>query len=124
MTVFASGHVLATLGAATALWLSIRYGWSSKILDDTVEVGVSYGFAAVAAIFTFRLPTKWRLWSATTLVAVAVAALAISQTITDVGHLVALAIGFAFYPMTKDAETRSRAQNSVWSISTLPDVKN
>ena len=124
VTVFASGHVLATLGAATALWLSIRYGWSSKILENTVDVGVSYGFAAVAAIFTFRLPAKWRWWSAMTLVAIAVAALFISQTFTDVGHLVALAIGFAFYPMTKDFETRSRARYSVWSFSTLPDAKN
>lgn len=115
VTVFASGHVLATLGAATTLWLSIRYGWASKRLENTVDVGVSYGFAAVAAVFTFRLPAKWRWGYATTLVAAAVAALLISQTFTDVGHLVALVIGFAFYPMTKDDETRSRARNRVWS---------
>jgi uncharacterized membrane protein len=119
VTVFASGHVLATLGAATTLWLSIRYGWSSKRLENTVDVGVSYGFAAVAAIFTFRLPTKWCWWSAMTLVAVAVAALFISQTSTDVGHLLALAIGFAFYPMTRTEQTRSRARGRVWSTQPI-----
>ncbi len=123
VTVFASGHVLATLGAATALWLSIRYGWSSKRLENTVDVGVSYGFAAVAAIFTFRLPPKWRWWSASVLIAVAIAALLISQTFTDVGHLVALAIGFAFCPMTKDDETRSRAEGPVWSTRPLRSEK-
>ena len=120
VAVFASGHVLATLGAATALWLAIRYGWSSKRLENTVDVGVSYGFAAVAAIFTFRLPAKWRWWFATTLVAVAVAALFIIQTFTDVGHVVALAIGFAFYPMTKDEQTRSRTERPIWSTRPLP----
>ena len=123
VTVFASGHVLATLGAATALWLSIRYGWSSKRLENTVDVGVSYGFAAVAAIFTFRLPGKWRWWFATALVAVAIAALLSSQTFTDVGHLVALAIGFSFYPMTKHDETRSRARSRVWSTRPVGSKK-
>lgn len=124
VTVFASGHVLATLGAATALWLSIRYGWSSKILENTIDVGVSYGFAAVAAIFTFRLPAKWRLGYAVLLVGLAIAALLISQTFTDVGHLFALAIGFAFNPMTRTEQTRSRARTRVWSISSTPTAKN
>jgi hypothetical protein len=115
VTVFAAGHVLATLGAALVLWLEIRYGWASPQLEDSIDVGVSYGFAAVAAVFTFRLPGAWRWYWAATLVAAALAALLIGRTFTDVGHLLALGIGFACYPLTTGAATRSRAAGPIWS---------
>jgi hypothetical protein len=118
--VFAAGHVLATLGSASVLWLVIRYGSASRQLEDSIDVGVSYGFAAVAAIFTFRLPEGWRLRWAAALVVTAVTALLISRTFTDVGHLLALVIGFSFYPFTTGPDVRSRVDGPIWSLTEPP----
>ena len=66
---FAAGHVGATLLTATGVWLAIRGGIASHHLEDAVDVGVSYGFAAVAALFTYRLSGRWRPIWATGLIA-------------------------------------------------------
>lgn len=108
VAVFATGHVLASLGTVVILSIAIRYRWAPSGLADSVDVGVSYGFAAVAAIFTFRLPSRWRRGWVTALVGLAVAALLVSRTFTDVGHLLALGVGFASYPLTTKASVRSR----------------
>ena len=113
--VFAAGHVLATLGMSWALWSAIRYGWAPRELQDTIDVGVSYGLAAVAAVFTFRLPGVWRWRWAAALITTALAALFISRTFTDAGHLLALAIGFACYPLTTGPDMAARASRPVWS---------
>jgi len=118
--VFATGHVLATLGTAMVLWLAIRYGWAAKELEDTIDVGVSYGFAAVAAVFTFRLPSRWRWPWAVTFAGTAVAALLVSRTFTDVGHLLALGMGFACYPLTRGPAARSQMATPIWSSSLAP----
>ena len=122
--VFASGHFLATLGSATALWFAIRNGWAAKSLQDTIDVGVSYGFAAVAAVFTFRLPRVWRwVWAAAVL-GVGMVALMIGQSYADIGHLVAIGIGFAYYPITKSAAVRSRKATPIWSTRPVPLAEN
>lgn len=113
--VFGTGHVLATLGAASALWLAIRNGWASPNLQDSIDVGVSYGLAAVAAVFAFRLPGMWRWWWAAALITVSVAVFCISRTFTDLGHLLALAIGFASYPLTTRPDIATRARYPIWS---------
>jgi hypothetical protein len=113
--VFITGHVLATIGSATALWFAIRYNWAPKSLQVTTDVGVSYGFASVAAIFTFRLPSRWRWLWAVTLIGIGLAALFIGQGFDDVGHLLAIAIGFALYPLTRGMSVRSRDATPIWS---------
>lgn len=122
--VFASGHFLATIGSATALWFAIRYGWAAKELQNTIDVGVSYGFVAVAAVFTFRLPSRWRWPWATAILGVGLATLLIGQSFTDVGHLVAIGIGFACYPLTKGPTVRSREATPIWSTGPAPSVGN
>lgn len=122
--VFASGHFLATIGGATALWFAIRYGWAPKALQRTIDVGVSYGFAAVAAVFTFRLPSRWRWPWAAAIFGVGVVALFVGQSFTDVGHLIAIAIGFACYPLTKGSLVRSREATPIWSIRPAPPVED
>ncbi|HUW79057.1 MAG TPA: rhomboid-like protein [Candidatus Nanopelagicaceae bacterium] len=113
--VFATGHVLATVGSVTALWFAIRYGWAAKNLQETIDVGVSYGFAAVAAIFTYRLPPSWRWAWALSTVGIGLVALVVNQSFTDVGHFLALGVGFAFYPITRDFWVQSRKATPIWS---------
>jgi hypothetical protein len=115
LLIFATGHVMATLASATALWFGIRYGWAASGLERTIDVGVSYGFAAVAAVFTFRLPIRWRWPWAIALLAAATVALWVDQSFTDLGHVLALGIGFSFYPLTRDIWAQSRLATPIWS---------
>jgi hypothetical protein len=97
LALFAAGHVGATLLTALALWIGIRAGAFSPRLDDAVDVGVSYGFVAAAAAFTFVLPRRIRLPYAAALVGYLVFRLVAAHTFTDAGHLVALAIGYGLW---------------------------
>jgi hypothetical protein len=118
--VFISGHVFATLGVAWGLWFAIRRGYASHHLENAIDVGVSYGFAALAAVFTFRLPRKWRWWWAGSLSAVAIVALLVGRTFTDSGHLLAVCIGFACYPVTRSDQVAARAHTPIWSATPRP----
>jgi hypothetical protein len=118
--VFATGHIGATLGVAWALWLAIRHGYAARHLENAIDVGVSYGFAAVAALFSFRLPRRWRGAWVAVLVAITVTALVVGRTFTDAGHLLAVVIGFACYPFTRAPAVRSRTAQPIWSVSTNP----
>ncbi len=97
LAIFAAGHVGATLLTALGLWIGIRAGAFSPRLDDTVDVGVSYGFVAAAAAFTFLLPRRARLPYAAAVVGYLVFRLVAGHTYTDAGHLVALAIGYGLW---------------------------
>lgn len=94
VALFAAGHVGATLLVALGLWLGIRAGAFSPRLEDAVDVGVSYGFVAAAAAFTFLLDRRARAPYAAALLAYLLARLALGHTFTDAGHLVALGIGY------------------------------
>jgi hypothetical protein len=120
--VFALGHVVATLGVAWGLWLAIRHGYAAKHLENAIDVGVSYGFASVAAVFSYRLPRPWRWVWALALVVVTLTALLAGRTFTDAGHFVAVVIGFACYPFTQGAQIRSRAEGPIWSVKSPPPV--
>jgi hypothetical protein len=49
------------------------------------------------------------------LTAAAVTALLIGRTFTDGGHLLAVVIGFACYPLTRDPAVSERARAPIWS---------
>jgi hypothetical protein len=95
--VFAAGHVGATLVTALGLWIGIRTGAFGPGIEDALDVGVSYGFAAAAAVFTFVLPRRARLPYAAALVGYLVFRLAVGHTFTDGGHVAALAIGYGLW---------------------------
>ena len=97
VAVFAAGHIGATLLTALALWIGIRAGTFSPRLDDSVDVGVSYGFVAAAAAFTFVLPRRLRLPYVAALLGYLMFRLVAAHTFTDAGHLVALAIGYGLW---------------------------
>ncbi len=79
LVVFVTGHVGATLATAAGLWLAIRWRLAPTSLSDVIDVGVSYGFAALAAVFTYRLPPPGRWYWAGGLLAVAVGAAIIGE---------------------------------------------
>ena len=97
---FAAGHVGATLATTVGIWLQVRQG-AGRSLVYPVDVGVSYGVAALAGVLAYRLPRPWRYaWLAFLTVDVGRGVVA-TGTFTDWGHLVALGIGLAMGPLVR-----------------------
>jgi hypothetical protein len=105
---FVLGHVGATVLTAAGIWITIRTGATSQRLENVVDVGVSYGFCAVAALFTFRLRRPWRGIWAGGLLMYAVIGIGLDASFTSVGHATALAIGFALYPFSRAPAVKAR----------------
>jgi len=97
--VFLLGHVGATLITAGGLWVALHSDLVESSVANARDVGASYGFAAVAAVLAYRFPGRWRLLYAAGLVGYAGVSLALNHNFTYWGHLIALAIGFACYPL-------------------------
>src|SRR3954447_972083 len=96
---FAIGHLGATGIAAAVLWLGIRWQFFADRLGHVEDVGASYGFLAVAAVFTFALRGRLRLayvsvlWIAVTFDAF------VAEGIGAVGHVAALLLGYGCWAL-------------------------
>ncbi len=97
--VFAAGHIGATLLTAAGLWVAIQLNAVDESVSRSADVGVSYGFLAVAAVLVYRLPRRFRLAYVALLGGYLVIALFARGTFTDAGHLVAVLIGLACCPL-------------------------
>jgi membrane associated rhomboid family serine protease len=107
--VFVIGHVGATLVTAAGLWVALHSDMVESSVVNARDVGASYGFAAVAAVLTYRLPGRWQLIYAGALIAFAGTSLALNHNFTYWGHLIALLIGFACYPLVRSRGERQRS---------------
>ena len=99
ITVFALGHVGATLLTAAGLRLALEVDLAESSVVHAVDVGPSYGFIALAGLMTYLLSPRLRwiylgAWSLGL-----VAAAVIFASFTDFGHLVALLIGLGCRPL-------------------------
>lgn len=99
--VFAAGHVGATLLTVTGIAWGLREGLLPSTVARTVDVGMSYGVAALIGVLTYRFPhVALRLGWATCWLAYLGTDAVVGQTFTDYGHLFAILIGFVLYPVT------------------------
>ncbi|MFD7661782.1 rhomboid-like protein [Streptomyces sp. NPDC059788] len=100
-------HIGATYLSEGILALAIHTGAAPHSAVDTLDVGVSYAMAGVAAVLTYRLP--WRplryVYAAGVLVFYAIP-LFDNLTFTDIGHLSAALLGLACYPFTPGRQHR------------------
>jgi hypothetical protein len=120
VAVFAAGHIGATL----LTFAGIVYGLDQGLLPVEVakasDVGTSYGLYAVAALLVFRFPPRWRLLSASALTTYLVFSAWNEPTFTAFGHLAAITIGFAAYPVIantiKSAPRRSAVSEGQGSL--------
>lgn len=97
-----AGHVLATLASQGLLDLAIGHGRADPTLRDAIDVGVSYFMAAVIAVLAYRLLPPWRWVYALVALATVITPFAVgAPDFTDAGHLIAMLIGFAMYPITR-----------------------
>lgn len=112
LLVCAAAHVLATLISEGALLWAIRCGMAPESAVNTLDVGVSYAFAGVVGVLTYRFPSPWRyLYALAALVFFGVPLLT-GRTFTDLGHFTAVLIGLACFPL---AAGRGRARKSTES---------
>ena len=108
-----SGHVGASVVTTIAIWLQVRWGYSDASLVYPVDVGVSYVVAAEAAAVLVRCDRRARvaimpvalLWLGWPLVT--------NPTFSDVGHLVAFAIGLGVARALRPASIPSRHKTVV-----------
>jgi membrane associated rhomboid family serine protease len=103
--VFFLGHVGATLVTAAGLWVALHSDLVESSVVNARDVGASYGFAAVAAVLSYRFSGRRRFLLAGGLIAFAGVSLALNHNFTYWGHLIALAIGFACYPLVRRFRT-------------------
>jgi hypothetical protein len=104
--VFALGHIGATLLTAAGLWLAIRYEVVGTYVTHAIDVGVSYGFFAVAAVLAFRLSGRLRVLYLAIPIGYLTITVAVLRDFTDFGHLAAFAIGLALAPLVIRRRTR------------------
>jgi hypothetical protein len=90
---FAAGHIGATLLVAVGLTAAVKLGWLPLSVSRATDVGMSYGAAAVLGSLTAAIPGRWRGAWIGWFVAAAIAIVAVGRDFTDVGHVVALALG-------------------------------
>jgi membrane associated rhomboid family serine protease len=115
---FAAGHIGATLIVAAGLWIGIQFGADDPADVLTRDVGASYGFFAVATLAAYLLAPRYRTRYLVAIIGYVVAAAAIFHTFTDFGHLAAVAIGLACYPLVRTArkpeEWTNQAESGGW----------
>ena len=102
----AIGHIGATLLTAAGLWIALRFDAVEPSVAHVRDVGTSYGFFAVAAGMTYLLAGVMRFPYVSALVGYLSIAAAHSGSFGDYGHLAAMALGFAAYPLVARASCR------------------
>ncbi|MCF3130635.1 rhomboid-like protein [Streptomyces olivochromogenes] len=116
LLVCAAAHVLATLISELALLKAIHDGMAPRSAVNTLDIGVSYALAGVAAALTYRIAAPWRyLYLALVLVPFGLP-LTAGPTFTDLGHFVAALIGLACYPLVRG---RAKAWNPKETLAAL-----
>jgi hypothetical protein len=91
--VFITGHIGTTLLVAIGLMAAIEFHWLPLSVSHASDVGVSYGAVAVLGALTSAIPQRWRPAWIGFWVPVGLAAAALGEDFTDVGHTVALMLG-------------------------------
>ncbi|MFG2885977.1 rhomboid-like protein [Streptomyces sp. NPDC048297] len=111
-----AAHVLATLISESALLKAIHDGHAPQAAVNTLDIGVSYALAGVAAVLTYRLAPPWRYPYLVALAAVYGIPLVTGRTFTDFGHLVSVLIGLACHPLVRG---RGKAWNPKETLAAL-----
>ncbi|MFJ7064269.1 rhomboid-like protein [Streptomyces sp. NPDC101115] len=112
LVVVATAHVAATLVSQKVVLEAIQDHDVPRSMAHVVDVGVSYGLAASVGILTYRLARPWRWFYLAGAVAFFAVPLVTDRTYTDLGHAISLAIGLAFWPLTRDKPVVGRPRTS------------
>ncbi|MFH8346129.1 rhomboid-like protein [Streptomyces sp. NPDC018045] len=101
LAVMGVAHIGATYLSEGVLALAIHVDAAPHAAVNTLDVGVSYALAGVAAVLTYRIPWRpLRYVYAAGVLLFYTAPLVDGRTFTDIGHLTAALLGLACYPLT------------------------
>lgn len=100
LIVIAFAHVVATYLSEGALYWAIRHGHAPEHARYTLDYGVSYALGGVMGVLTYRIARPWRYLYAAAIVIFYGVALVQSRDFTSVGHLCAVLLGLASYPLS------------------------
>ncbi|WP_327355224.1 rhomboid-like protein [Streptomyces sp. NBC_01304] len=106
VAVCGASHVLATLISEGALLWAIRHGHAPASAVNTLDVGVSYALAGVAAVLAYRIPSPWRYPYAFAVLVVYGTPLINGRTFTDLGHFTAALIGLGCFLLVRGRPRR------------------
>lgn len=107
LTAFWTGHIGATLVTATGIAWSVAHRQLPRDAAFSVDVGASYGVAALLGMagYWFGGRIRW-LWAACFVTAFT-AVLVVEPDFTNAGHLVAFLLGLAMYPLVRRLRPRA-----------------
>lgn len=120
--VYWCGHVLTTVIVAVGIWAAIKHGDAPDSLSRAIDVGVSYGFYCCCALFTYRLPRRFRIPWAIGCVLFGLFGIWRVGDFTSYGHMTTILIGFALYPVTRAPEVRRRLDEPIWRFALAPQT--
>ncbi|WP_328356616.1 hypothetical protein OG976_00885 [Mycobacterium sp. NBC_00419] len=94
-------HIVATYVSEGFLYWQIQESMVSPRYLNARDVGVSYVVAGIIGILTYCIARPWRWVYLLLALGCFVAPVVVHATFTTVGHLTALLIGLALYPLTR-----------------------
>ena len=110
-------HVGATYLSEGYLYWSIQRTDASPRLIDARDVGVSYFVVGIVGVLFYRVPRRWRWVYLAVAVLLVGGGLALRTNFTSLGHLCALFLGLACYPLTRRRRTSEAAYTPAVAIS-------
>ena len=94
-------HIGSTYLSEGYLYWTIQEAIASPRLIDARDIGASYFVTGIVAVLTYHIPRPWRWVYLAGTVLVFGIALALRTNFTGVGHLCAVGLGLACYPLTR-----------------------
>jgi tRNA(Arg) A34 adenosine deaminase TadA len=110
-------HVGATYLGEGYLYWTIQEAAASPRLIDARDVGVSYFVVGIVGVLFYRVPRRWRWGYLAAVVLIIGGALLLRTNFTSLGHLFALLIGLACYPLTRRRRRSAPAYTPAVAIS-------
>jgi len=106
LTVGLSSHILATYMSEGLLYLAIAQRDASERFVRAHDIGVSYFLVGVMAVLTYHIARPWR-WGYLALLFIIfgfplVTMDRIELSFTAIGHVAAILVGLAFYPLARE----------------------
>jgi hypothetical protein len=108
VAIFASGHVGATLLTEGSVAVGVHYGVLPATAASRLDVGVSYGLAAMLGAAAGLLPRPVRTMGVLGGWAYLGWPIASGLDMTSWGHIIALGIGVSWWPWLRHGELRER----------------
>jgi hypothetical protein len=94
-------HICATYLSEGYLYWTIQEAEASPRLIDARDIGVSYFVVGIVGVLVYRIASPWRWVYLVAAILVFAGMFAVRTDFTQLGHLCALLLGLACYPLTR-----------------------